>query len=259
MLTVSQEKLTCKICRSDRLVKVGQVKGVQRWECRSCGRRFMENTARFGMKTPSSQVHLALCMYYQGVSIPSICRRLQSNYNNYPSFSSVYKWIDKYSRSYSKDAEKHRPAVGKTWFFDETSLEFLGTRVCVWDIVDIETHFLLASAATANRNTAALREFLEKAFKKAGKLPETVLSERLTEFDRAFVLPRNSFEINKTVSVETARLHSTFESRTRFINDLKSMGSVNDFLNGWLNYYNYFDHPDYLGGKTPAQLAKIEY
>ena len=79
------EDIKCKYCGSSGVVKFGTYKGVQRYWCKSCQRKFKADDTLFYMQTPANQVSSALNMYYEGMSIKAIRRQLQQEYNNSPS------------------------------------------------------------------------------------------------------------------------------------------------------------------------------
>ena len=45
-------EIKCKFCGSRRVVKYGHFRGVQRWWCKDCKRKFVDNEALPKMKTP---------------------------------------------------------------------------------------------------------------------------------------------------------------------------------------------------------------
>ena len=82
----------CKYCGGRRVVKFGHFRGVQRWWCKDCKRKFVDNKALPNMKTPIVQVALALSMFYEGMSLNGIRRNLEQTYGNYPSdAASLYR------------------------------------------------------------------------------------------------------------------------------------------------------------------------
>jgi transposase-like protein len=83
----------------------------------------MDDDSIPGMKTPKEQIASALDMYYEGMSLNAIRRHLEQMYHNYPSDSSVYNWITKFSEVAIKEAEKQKPNVGDVWVADETVLK----------------------------------------------------------------------------------------------------------------------------------------
>jgi transposase-like protein len=54
----------CKNCGSKNIVRFGHYRGVQRWWCKDCKRKFIHNDALPKMKTPVIQVASALSSFY---------------------------------------------------------------------------------------------------------------------------------------------------------------------------------------------------
>jgi putative transposase len=262
------ENPSCKVCNSRHTVKDGKIKGVQRWECRFCGKKFLDNDAQPGMKTPAIQVSSALRMYYEGVSLNSICRQLQQEHNNYPSDSTVYKWVNIYTHKVLTAANNYHPEVGETWIADETVLKICGQQVWIWDIIDKDTCFLLATQLSLNHEKKDAQLLIEKAIKKAGKTPEVVIADKLAIYlegtdltsvaDSGYKLKCTSTGDDE-ISGRIKHFHDTLQRRTNLMADLKSMDRVIEFTNGWLIHYNYFRPHEYHGGMTPAEVANIEY
>ena len=113
----------CKNCGSHKVVRFGTYKGVQRYWCKECKRKFKADGALFHMKTPANQVSSALNMYYEGMSIKAIRRLLQQEYNNAPSTATIYEWIMKYTQYATDSIKGYQPKVGDTWIADETVLK----------------------------------------------------------------------------------------------------------------------------------------
>ena len=81
----------CKYCGSRQIVRYGHYRGIQRWWCKDCKRKFVHNEALPRMKTPIIQVASALSMFYAGMSLHGIRRNLEQTYRSYPSNSTIYE------------------------------------------------------------------------------------------------------------------------------------------------------------------------
>ena len=115
--------LRCKFCGSRNLIKYGHFRGILRLFCKDCQRKFADNDALPGMQTPIAQVGSAIGMYYEGQSLNSICRLLTQIYGSYPSDSTVYRWITKFTRRALQEAKGHKPnTIGNKWIADEIGL-----------------------------------------------------------------------------------------------------------------------------------------
>jgi len=87
----SNNPIICKHCGSVGVVKFGSYKGVQRYWCKVCKRKFKADDTLFHMKTPANQVSSALNTYYEGMSTKAIRRHLQQEYDNSPSTATIYQ------------------------------------------------------------------------------------------------------------------------------------------------------------------------
>ncbi|MDD5093838.1 MAG: IS6 family transposase, partial [Dehalococcoidia bacterium] len=82
---MNEDKVTCQHCGSSAVTKYGHYKGVPRYWCKICERKFKNDGALSGMKTPTKIVASALSMHYEGMSQNAIRRQLKQDYGIYPS------------------------------------------------------------------------------------------------------------------------------------------------------------------------------
>jgi putative transposase len=262
------DTIHCKHCGSNALVRYGHYKGIPRYWCKVCKRKFKADSTLFHMKTPANQVSSALSMYYEGMSINAIRRHLQQEYGNCPSSATIYEWIDKYTQIAIKQARQYKPEkVGNTWVADETVLEINGQNVWFWDIIDTSSRYLLATCVSFARTTHDAQALMEKASKTAGKIPKVVITDKLHAYLDGIELAfgadtehRQSrpFSIKDSTNI-IERFHSTLKTRTKVMRGLKSIDTAIQFTDGWLVHYNYLRPHQALHGKTPAQKAMVVY
>jgi transposase-like protein len=226
----------------------------------------MDDDSIPGMKTPKEQIASALDMYYEGMSLNAIRRHLEQMYHNYPSDSSVYDWITKFSEIAIKEAERHKPNVGDVWVADETVLKIEGKNTWFWDIIDAKTRFLLASHISTVRTTRDARKLMEKAAERAGKTPQIVLTDKLRAYldgvELAFGsetkhIPTKPFTVQQNTNL-IERFHGTLKDRTKVMRGLKSRESAKLLTDGWLVHYDFF-RPHETLGKTPAEAAGLAF
>jgi transposase-like protein len=268
---VSVTPIICKNCGSEAVKKYGKYKGVQRYYCKSCHRKFKADDDVFHMKVPSEYVSSALSMYYSGMSVNDICTTLKQEHGYYPSNSIVYKWIDKYTPIAIKHFKDYHPHVGDVWIADETVLNLDGEHsIWFYDIIDRDTRFLLASRVAISRTTNDAEILMERAEKCAGKKPKEVLTDRNRSYedgiekaygsDTEHVIgnPFKEKETGESTS-EIERFHGTLKDRTKVFRSFRDIDTLIQFTDGWLVYYNYFRPHESLKGKTPAEFAKVKY
>jgi putative transposase len=257
----------CQYCGSHNIIKYGHYKGVQQFLCKDCGRKFADDDALPDMQYPVDQVGTAISMYYEGQSLNSICRLLTQIYHSYPSDSTVYRWVAKFTKQAVEQATKYRPQVGDVWVADETVLDIDGKNVWFWDIIDARTRFLLSSHLSRTRTIADARMLMKKAAIKAGKTPKVVITDKLAAYldgielefggDTRHIRSKPFTVENNTNLIE--RFHGTLKDRTKVMRGLKDLKSARLITAGWLLHYNYIRPHESLNGKTPAQVAEIKY
>ena len=256
----------CKYCGSDNVVRFGHSKQRQRLRCQDCKRTFMDADTLAGMKTPAIQVASALSMYYGGMSLNAIRRHLDQQYGNRPSDSTVYEWINRFTKIAVRETRGYKPNVGDVWIADETMLKIGGEKVWFWDIIDSKTRFLLASHISVKRTTADALTLMKLAEKRAGKTPELVFTDKLQAYldgielawgadtkhipSKGFVAPMNTNIIE--------RFHGSLKDRTKVMRGLKKQGTARLLLAGWLVHYNFFRPHETLKDHTPAEKAGIK-
>ena len=253
MVMPTFNKIQCKVCGSRLTVREGKIKGIQRWKCKACGRKFLDNHARFHMKTPSDQVHAAILLYYRGVSLNSIRQQLQQKHNYCPSVSTVYKWVVKYSHSARELNRDYHPKVGDIWIIEETALKICGQFIWIWDVIDEKTRFLLTSRVSLRHDADDAGVLMGQAFSRAGKTPALVIGGQLTP------LLEGRYPFAVAESAGNNDFHNMFEWRTNMMSDLKRLDKVMEFVDGWVYYYNYFRPQEAMGGKTPSVAASIRF
>lgn len=266
-LRMKYEAITCKFCGSPHIVRNGSFRGVQRWLCKTCGRAFVANAALPKMKVSIAQIADSLSMYFRGMSLGDVRGHSEQEYKNSPSDSAIYNWVTRFSRIAIEESKGHKPNVGDTWVADETVLNVGGKKMWLWDIIDSDTRYLLASHLSPTRTARDARKLMELAAKTAGKTPKVVITDKLASYIDGVELAFGSdtthkrggpFDIeNDTNLIE--RMHGTIKSRTKVMRGFKKRETAEVILEGWLVYYNFFRRHEALGGKTPAGKAGIRF
>jgi len=257
--------MNCKYCQSENTIKYGKLGDTQLYYCKDCHTKFKGDDTLFHMKTPANQVSSALNMFYEGMSIKAIGRNLKQEHGNMPSTATIYEWIQKFTQYATDSIKGYAPKkIGDTWVADETVIEIDGNNVWLWDIIDYDTRFLLATRISRSRTTQDAQILYDRAVKTAGKEPDKVITDRLASYldvrygkDTEHIQSRPFAVEDNTQIIE--RFHETLKQRTKVMRGLKNMESAHDFINGWLVHYNYLRPHTALDDKTPAKVAGIDY
>lgn len=262
-------KITCKLCGFDDVIRYGTYKGVQRYYCKACKRKFKADTAPFHMKVLPGHISGALSMYYTGMSITDIRNHIRQETGYYPSKSVVFGWIDKYTDQAEKQFRNYHPKVGDKWVADETMLDLdKGVKVWFWDIIDAKTRFLLASRVSLARTTNDAKRLIQDAVKKARKPPKVIITDKMKAYpDGIFTalggmtehLQSSPFAIASESTSKIERFHGTLKERTKVMKAFRDIETLIPFTEGFLVYYNFLKPHEALDGKTPAEKAKLRY
>lgn len=225
--------ITCKNCGSPAVVKYGTYKGVQRYYCKSCGRKFKYDADAFHGKVPAEYVSSALSMYYSGMSINEIRSHLKQEHDYYPSKSIVFGWVQKYTDLASQQFKDKHPQVGDTWVADETMLDVDGqNKLWFYDIIDTKTRYLLVSRVALSRTTHDAEMLMNEAKRKAGKTPKQVITDSNRSYDDGVELayggdtehvrgnPFKAKDSGESTS-QIERFHGTLKDRTKVIRSFR--------------------------------------
>lgn len=268
---MTQETVTieCKYCGSDNVVKTGFHSGEQRYLCRSCNRKFKLNESPFHMKTPAETISSAMAMYYTGSSITDIRNHVRQQTGYYPSKSVVFDWIEKYTEQAEKHFRNVKPKVGNTWIADETMIDLdKQKKVWLWDIIDSDTRFILATRVSISRTTNDAKQLIASAVKKAHKVPKLIITDKLPAYPDGIYnalagatehLQSKPFNIASESTSKIERFHETLKERTKVMKAFRDIETLNTFTQGFLVYYNYLKPHESLEGKTPAEKAGVKY
>jgi transposase-like protein len=231
-------------------------------------RKFKADGSLFHMQAIPTQVSSALIMYYDGNSLDDIRDWLKQEYDYYPSKNLIYYWIDKYTNSAKESLKEFKPKnIGKEFEADETVIQIGGKNVWVFDIIDTKTRYLLASRIALSRTAHDAQMLVEEASKVAGHKPNKIITDKLGVYpegieqalgsDTEHVQSSPFSHDDSTAKIE--RYHGTLKERYKVMRGLKDVGSAIAFIEGFMLHYNFFKSHDALDGKTPAEVAGVEY
>jgi transposase-like protein len=179
----------CPYCKSEAIVKksVRHNKGysIQRFGCKSCGRRFSFNLGFEGMRATPQVITSAMQLYFTGESFRGVSRVLRLQGANF-SHQAVYGWVRKYTSLMERYLEQVKPQLGDTWRTDEMFLMIRGNRKYLFAMMDDETRFRIAQMVSAHKGTSDVRPMFREALEVAGKKPKVLISDGAHNFHRAY-------------------------------------------------------------------------
>ena len=205
--------------------------------------------------------------YYDGKSYKKITEALEKEYDiPEPSKATVYEWVRDYTTEAVEEMKDHPAKTGGgNWVADEMYLDVKGKKAYLWDIMDKDTRYILASHLSYRRDATAARAMLRKALVASDGPPKSITTDKW----RAYLKPIKDIvpeakhiqsqgltaEINNNMS---ERLQGTYRDREKTLRRLESIESGQRYLDGWTLNYNLFRKHESLKNKTPASKAHAE-
>jgi len=146
-----------------------------------------------------------------------------------------------------------------------------GNYSWLWNLMDHETRFLLASQISKRRQVEDARQVFQKAKSITnGQKPDFVVTDKLGAYNQAF---NREFYTNKKPQTKhvrlkniregtnnniVERLHGTLRERTKVMRGLDHDESAQRLIDGKRFYYNFIRPHMALNGKTPAELCGVK-
>jgi len=269
-----QPKITasnpCPHCASLNLQKFGTRKTImglkQRWLCNECGKRFV-NQPISKIKGNSDTVITAIDLYMKGVSYRGIADSIKQFFGLKVTHVTVMNWVNDYMQKINEYVNQMKPEqISDVWHADEQFIKVKGKQEYVWNVLDSESRFLLASNEKPTRTTADARETFQKAKAIAGKKAQTVITDGSFSYEQAvrkeFATYKNPRPHYRYVSMRAKdvsnnrieRFHETFRQRDKTMRNFQT--NQKEYAENFKTYYNFVRTHQGLK-QTPAQKAGI--
>jgi transposase-like protein len=146
----------CPFCTSEQIIRHGlrhnKYGNLQRFTCKTCGKRFSQNYGFQRMKVTPQIITSAMQLYFTGESLRNVQKFLKLQ-GVTVSHVAVYNWINKYVSLMEKYLEKIRPNVSDTWRADELYLKIKGNVKYLFALMDDETRFWIAQEVADTKFT----------------------------------------------------------------------------------------------------------
>jgi transposase-like protein len=265
---LADDAIPCDRCGSIRTMKYGRSGNKQTFYCKDCHRKFRESSLLKKARFDPKFVTLCLDLYFSGLSLRKIARTVASHFDIEVDFSTIYRWIAKYVPMVSEYVKTLAPDLSATWHADELFVHVRGANHqgreigFVWNIMDRETRFLIASKLTTTRTavdtTAAFEEAQENAH---GVEPDVVFTDSLRHYGSGMKVFPNAKRIEncgirkRENNNRMERLNGTLRERVKVQRGWKT--GRTPLAEGNRIQYNFVKPHIALKGKTPAQAAGL--
>lgn len=284
--TIPETKPVCESCRSGDVVLAGRRHNksgpVRRFLCRTCGVYFSGKEGFHKRRSDPDVIARALDLYFRGVSLRQVAAHLGQTYNLTLSATTVYRWIVHYSALAAKWMDAQGAKVGETWHVDERVVNVDGENHYLWNVMDADTRFLLASTISKGRGVGEARHAFQDAKRATEVRPTEIRSDGYAGYPSAIKqeflrrrLPTDPprdlkqghssyFTPHRVVpSIRAAesnnileRLNGTSKDRTKTMRAYDNDLGAEALSEGWKVHYNLVR--DHLAlGTTPGVAAGI--
>ncbi|MCK4364568.1 MAG: IS6 family transposase [Thermoplasmatales archaeon] len=269
-----EKPFCCTHCGSEKYIKYGKKNGKQIYMCKNCNCRFVDNLYFERLKADPKIICVTLDLYFKGISLRKISDHLKQFYDLDIHFTTVFHWIKKYIIIMDEYVRQFKPNLSDIWNVDEMMISVNGDWFYLWNVIDDETRFHLASVISKNRTIDEASKTLRTAKKRShGKRPTFIITDGLKSYNKAIEeefhkVPRKTFHIGN-VGIRgkkggedyfdnnlVERLQGTIRERNKTQRGLKDQYSL--FIRGHQLYYNFIKPHESLYGNTPAEIANVD-
>ena len=256
-----------------RIIKNDQRR--QRYSCKRCNYQFSQNENKFAMAYSDPKIITeSLNLVMSGMSYRNAARHIHASHGITISHVSVLNWIGKYTKIIKEYVESFYPELGDVWSLDEMVLNIKDTEKIkktgfyewLWNIIDPQTRFLIASQVSKRRDIQNAKNVIVNAKEQITKNPKYVITDSLAAYDEAI---REEFK-NRVAHVKTLSIQQGFVNRPveRYHNEIReklksrrglgNQKSAQTFAELYKIHHNFVKPHQGLNGKTPAEAAGID-
>jgi len=217
------------------------------------------------MKVPLDIAGPAVGSYYDGLPLNTITKDIIRKHRIYVSDSTIFNWVDKFTRLGTNDNKSHNPIVADTWIVNETEVNVCGVDYHLVDIIDYDTEFIISTMFFDQLSKEGFNRLLQSARERVGKMPGSlyimgsIAGLNLIALEDGARKKRINVNIpdDKKSRELAEHIRDSFLIRNQVLSRLKKKENIRKIINGWLVHYNYRRPNESLNGQTPAEKAGI--
>jgi len=273
----AEERMACPACRVGKAIHYGVRKNksgpVKLWLCKACGHRFSGKEGFQRRRADPEKIALALDLYFRGLSLRKVADHFRQVHGLEVSPMTVYRWVTHYGRLAAEWMDKQGARTGTRWHMDETVVKVDGEARYIWNILDADSRFLLATHVSKSRTMDDTRAPLKKAKKATPDRPMEVFTDGMNAYPFAVQkeLGKRLFSPhpwNPHVRVPSIkapesnnrveRLHGTEKERIKVMRGFDTDAGCASLAEGFRAHYNLVRTHSALG-MTPAEAAGLPH
>ncbi len=268
---------SCDKCGSHNIVKNGKRKNksgvVNTYLCKQCGYRFTDSNGPRRRRTDPELIALALDLYFRGLSVRKVSEHFQQVYNLKVSHMTVYRWVRDYSNLAARWMDSENTRSGRRWHIDETVMKVDGGHRYLWNVMDSESRYLLATHVSEDRSLVNTRTPIKKAKKATRDRPSEVFTDGMVTYPKAISKElgisrkghKSYWSPHKKVKSIRApesnnrieRFHGTEKERTKVMRGFDKDYGCASLMEGFRVHYNLVKSHQALGCTPSEATGKI--
>jgi putative transposase len=262
----------CARCQSGNVISFGKRHNksgtIARYLCKACGYRFTGRDGFQHRRADPEKIALALDLYFRGMSVRKVAEHFAQVHSLKINHVTVYRWVAHYSKLAAEWMDRQGARTGERWHIDETVVNVNGEPRYLWNIMDADTRFLMATHVSRGRSLSETRVPIHKAKAVTPDRPMEVFSDGMRSYPRAIGKELSYRSDDKVVnphylvpSIRAAdsnnlvdRLHGTEKERIKVMRGFDNEKGTGTLMEGFRTHYNLIrDHMTL--GATPAVAA----
>lgn len=239
-----------------------------RFVCRACGYRFTGRDGFQRRRADPEKIALALDLYFRGMSVRKIAEHFGQVYGLKVGHMTVYRWVVHYSKLAAEWMDRQGARTGERWHIDETVVSVNGQAKYVWNVLDGESRFLLATHVSTGRGMDDTRAPIRKAKAVTPDRPMEVFTDGMNAYPRA-VRKELAYRVGDRVisphhrvpsirapesNNRVERLHGSEKERIKVMRGFDTDKGTAALMEGFRTHYNMVRTHQTLG-TTPAVAA----
>jgi len=257
---------TCAYCNSLKVVKNGKRKNKQRFSCLSCKKSFVANPEFRNISVEPKVVVLCIDLALKGLSLRKIKDTIKQFYSVDVTHETVRQWKNRFMAQINSFVEQAKPETKSVWHTDETKVKTKKGWLWIWNSLDEETRFLVASTVSEGKGVLEARKHFQIAKQNnSGIRPKQINTDGLQDYRRAI---RKEFRTHKKETVHhrsigfienqhIERLNGNQKERLKVMRGLADRKSLDFHTRDYRTFYN-FVRPHQAIGTTPAIKAGVD-
>lgn len=265
----------CVRCQSGNVVRSGKRYNrrgtLSRFLCRACGYRFVDRDGFQRRRSDPEKLVLALDLYFRDMSVRKVAEHFAQVHGLKVSHVTVYNWVAHFGKLAAEWMDHQGARTGECWQIDETVVNVNGEPHYLWNVLDRDSRFRLATHVRSGWGLDDTRTPIRKAKAVTSDRPMEVFTDGMNSYLRAIgkeLSYRSDFDVvnphHRGPSIRAPesnnlmeRPHGTEKERTKVLRGFDNDRGATVLAEGFRADYNIVRTHQTLG-TTPGEAAGFE-